>query len=980
MRKIKEAMFSHELRWFDALLLVVCAALVFACVQLQVPFSEIFSQTTELSLGYIGRTSDGVRYVIDNGHARLLAFDEGAQELFEIVDPSDNGESALYIDDVFVDGDVVYLSASEWDGMLLSRELILAYDSKGSYLDTIYELTYDLDRDPTNKHRIYGLHRDGATLVWAECHENAVKVRYRSLDGQSPDTVWTYSYHDAFNAVADIVFDEGVPIILNKDGRIERYVRNEDPSLLYATTWAGEKERVPFRLATSGGAIYFTDIRAGSVQRADTDGQRSRTVYEGTDSQTVTFSEDGKEMLLAEADGLLVTGEANEIRYDSLRMAERLVWRHWALLACLVLLGLGVLLVLIRLVCFMRGRSLESINVGPIVVISVALVVCSVVSYLLIDSFRDLYLGKIREQLQMTASQVAARITEEDLEGVEFAQDFGSESYESLVVVMDQSMPLDVDFFHTTYCNILRLDDGGASGHAVAYRDQSIGTFFPLDEVEAGEVAEVYKTGVAVWNDAVQDVSGTYVSVKTPVTKGTSNVVGVVAVGADTSVVSELVASMQQKVLLSIVLVLLLFWIISTEAISLASQRAASKRRDVSDKAVPIYLVRLLVFAVFAAFNLVSSFLPVYVLHHSEVVEGPLRELAASLPLTINIFAMGVMSLFCAAAMRRFGTRRVFMGSMACSIAGNVMLFLAPSYPFIVLGLLLDGIGVGMITNAIYVALTFLPDEGERQGAFSTYNGASMSGINFGMILGSVLAVSVGQRMVFMVVVGTWAILMFVGIYLAVRLDRLMTPEDGAQETRKKISPARFLGSRPIWSFIVLVQNPYIVFNSFSFYFVPLFCESAGLPETIASVLLMLYSQTAVMLGDALTERMEKSFGGRAVYVALGLNIAAVALYVNTQTIWSLVGALLILGVSASFAKPCQQALYLRQDASKQLGEDQAMGIYNFSENIGESLGPIVFGSLMAGPLGYVWAFLGAVACAGATHFALNRREMGRGE
>lgn len=108
--------------------------------------------------------------------------------------------------------------------------------------------------------------------------------------------------------------------------------------------------------------------------------------------------------------------------------------------------------------------------------------------------------------------------------------------------------------------------------------------------------------------------------------------------------------------------------------------------------------------------------------------------------------------------------------------------------------------------------------------------------------------------------------------------------------------------------------------------------------------------------------------------------MVAVALFVATQSIWGLVGALLLLGVGASFAKPCQQALYLRQDASKKLGEDQAMGIYNFSENIGESLGPIVSGSLMAGPLGYVCAFLGAVTCAGATHFALNRKEMRHGD
>ncbi len=982
MRRPKSPLFSRDLHWTDALLVMVCVALGFACANLQVPLSQIFSNTTEISYAYIGRTSDGVRYVIDDGHARLLAFDESGQELFEIVDPSDDGESVLYIDDVFADGDVVYLCASEWSGMLLSRELILSYDTRGDYLDTIHEITYDLDRNATNKHRIYGLHREGDTLVWAECDANAVRVLYQGLDGQTSPTLWTYSYKNAFNAVSDIVFEGGDPIILNKDGRIERYIRNADPQLIYTTTWKGEEERVPFRMAIAGGEVYFTDIRAGSVQKVVAGRHGSQTVQEATDSQTVTFSENGEEMILAESEGLLAKSGESETRYDSLRMARSLVSQHMTFFSCLVLFAIAALLALLRLISIFWGRFFESINVGPIIVVSVAFVVCSVVSYLLIDSFRGLYLGKISEQLQMTASQVASRITSEDLDGVNLAQDYDTESYEHLVQVMDQAMPLDVEFFHTTYCNILRLDDGGESGYAIAYRDQSVGTFFPLDEVETSEVREVYESGKAVWNEAVQDVSGTYVSIKSPIWGGVNNVVGVVAVGADTSVVSEIIMDMQKKVLLSIVLVLLLFWIIATEAISLTALRAARKKRDDSDEDVPIYLVRVLVFSVFAAFNLVSSFLPVYVLHHSEAVEGPLRDIAPSLPLTINIFAMGIMSLFCATAMRRFGTRRVFVGSMACSIAGNAMLFLAPGYPLVVFGLLLDGIGVGMITNAIYVALTYLPDESERQGAFATYNGASISGINFGMILGSVLAVSVGQRAVFIVVAVTWAALMIMGIYLGVRIDRLMSPADEEEEVRKsgKISPARFLRARPIWSFILLVQNPYIVFNSFAFYFVPLFCEGAGLAETIASVLLMVYSQTAVMLGDALTLRMEKSFGGRSVYVALGLNIVAVALYVSTQTLWSLVGALIILGVSAAFAKPCQQALYLRQDASRQLGEDQAMGIYNFSENIGESLGPIVFGGLMAGPVGYVWAFLGAVACAGATHFTLNRKGMRRGE
>lgn len=980
-RTMKKLLFARSLHWYDSVLVTICAILAYACIRLWIPPAEAFNQTTELSYGYIGRTAQGTRYVIDQGHARLIAFDANDQEIFEIVDPSDNEESILYIDDVFVDDDTVYLTASEWDGMLLSRELILAYDMSGKYQKTITELVYDLTDNTTNKHRIYGLHREGEKLVWAECYSNVIRVHYHSLDEGSSDNLWTPAYPDSLDAVADIVFDEdGSLIVLNKNGRIRRYLRDGKSRLLYRTTWAGEEDHVPFRLALSNGSVYYTDIAQGTVQRVVTRKRMSETVYEGTDSQTVTFSEDGKEMLLAEADGLLVVSDTGMTRQNVLKLTSKLVLFHLLFFANLVCLVITALLTIMRLASIALGRSIQELTTGPIVAVTVAFIVCAIVSYILIGSFRELYLGKIHEQLQMTSSQVSLRITEEDLDGVSRADDFGSDAYNKLITVMDEAMPLEVDFFHTTYCNILRMDADGQGGHAIAYRDQSIGTYFPLDEVETEELFRVYETKESVWNDELLDVTGSYVLVKSPIFGERGNVIGVVAVGADTSVVNELITDMQKEVLLSIVLVLLLFWIIATEAISYASQSVAQTAQGSAVQTIQPSMLRILIFALFAAFNLVSSFLPVYVLHQSESITGPLHDLAATLPLTINIFAMGVMSLFCAPAMRRFGVRRVFVGSMACSLVGNVLLFIAAGYPFIVAGLLLDGIGVGMITNAIYVALTYLPDENAREGAFSTYNGASMSGINFGMILGSILAVSLKQRAVFLVVVIAWAGLIFFALNVSKHFEQLIGVTVGEDEAeRAPISLASFIGSRPIWSFILLIQNPYIVFNSFAYYFVPLFCDTAGLRETIASVLLMAYSQTAVMLGDTLTEHMEQRHGGRAVYLALVLNVIAVALYISTQTIWGLVAALLLLGSSAAFAKPCQQSLYLRQDASKRLGEDQAMGIYNFSENIGESLGPIVFGKLMSGPIAGVWAFLGSIGCAIGAHYALNRKEMRRG-
>ena len=977
---MKKILLSRRFGWTDAVLIALTVGLLIAFLRCYMPVQSAFEDTTEVSFGYIGRSAGDVLYVVDEGHTRLIVFDRSGQELYRIVDPSDDGESVLYIDDLMVDEEDLYLSVSEWNGMLLDRELILRYDLSGTYLDTVAEASYYLEDGLTNKHRFYGLHREGESLVWAECREDEIRMHSWEKDS-SESVVGTFAYDNAFNAVSDLAFDGTSIVILNKNGRIERYDDPENPELLYTTAWSGEEDRIPFRIAVQDGSVYFTDIRSASVQLADPENRSSVTLWDWTDSQTVTLSPDGKEMLLVGADGLTICGQETET-YLTLQISRELRTQHITYLIVFAFLIVVGLLLLFRVVVFLVGRKTERTSLVSLSVIGVAALACLIISWILIDSFRENYMDKIREQLQSTAYIVAADISEEDMENVKRAEDFDSEAYAHLCSAMERCFPLSVDFFRTTYCNILRLDEAGESGFGIAYLDQSIGVYFPLDEVETEEVVRVYHTKASVWNDEVLDVSGTYLSVKTPIVNKENVVVGAVAVGADTSVVQDMIQSMERRVFLSTVLILLLFWIVSTEIIAFVSQRGSYRALEQKNaKPVPMHLIRLLVFAVFAAYNMSSSFLPVYVLKHAEFISEKWQQLAASLPITVNIFVMGIMSLFCAKAVRRLGVVKVFVISMAFSICGNLLVFLARGYAGIFLGLALDGIGVGLITNAIYVALTYLPDEHTRQNGFSAYNAASLSGINFGMILGSILAVNIGQKNVFQVVVYLWVVLVALGGLLAKRLNSILSfRSDDTEEEKGVISTGRFLSSKPIWSFIVLIQNPWILFNSFVFYFVPILCENMGYQETIASILIMLYSQTAAILSGVMPDRMEKLMGEHAIYPALLLNVAAVAVFILTWNTTGLVIALLLLGLSASFAKPTQQALFLRQKASRLLGEDRAMGIYNFSENIGESLGPVILGSLLIGPTVWVWGFLWLVTALGGTHFAINRRGMAKHE
>ena len=52
-------------------------------------------------------------------------------------------------------------------------------------------------------------------------------------------------------------------------------------------------------------------------------------------------------------------------------------------------------------------------------------------------------------------------------------------------------------------------------------------------------------------------------------------------------------------------------------------------------------------------------------------------------------------------------------------------------------------------------------------------------------------------------------------------------------------------------------------------------------------------------------------------------------------------------GNQFSIGKPVQQNYYLSLESTQKYGEDKAMGIYNFTENIGESAGPMIFGRMM---------------------------------
>ena len=971
--RLRNYILCPRMKRVDVLFVVVAVLLLIFCGRFRMPIGEVFRGTTEISLGYSAKQGpDGSFYVLDSGHERLLCFDDGGNIRFTIENPGDEKSPLLYIDDFCVSEDGIFLSASEWDGMALAREAVLSYNSDGTFRETLLDRDYSADR--TNKHRFYGIDASDGILRFAECLTDSVRIG----DEEIP-------YENAFNAVSDAVFVGDTVYILDKDGTVRGFSDGaEAGTVVYDLSHEADDAVVPYRLGVdSSGTLYFTDIRNRTVRRIEPEEKTSRICWGETSSLTVGFT-DGGEALLLDDGGLHVVGDSQEKSFLSLnknantRMMQA-AWMMSAVMLTILLLTLSVRLILLF---FRKKRS--AIQMISFWVIGAVVVVSALLCGMLVNAFAESYRDKMEEQVECAAYMVANQISGEDIDRIEETGGFGGEAYEKLCSVMERSFPMDIEFYRQLYCNILKLSEDGRQGYAVAYLDQSVGAFFPLDDVEQAELMTVYETGSAVWNQEVEDISGTYLSVKVPVYDASGNIRGAVAVGVETYVIADTLRAMLTEILLSAAVILMLVWMVSVEGMSFANHYDTyrKKRSDGETNVVPGHLIRLLVFLVFAAYNMSATFLPVYLLRRTDLFPQDLRELAGALPITVNIFLIGIMSLFCAGLVRKHGLGRILAASALCSLSGNLLIFLWPDFFPICAGLILDGIGVGLITNAVYVMLTYIQDEDDRTWGLTIYNGACLSGINFGMILGSLLAVSLGQRQVFAIVALVWLIMMALTGTLVRRMAGMLdSGEDDRTETVSGSSLGTFLRNRQVSSFIILIQNPYIVFGSFVFYFVPLFCDRQGYSETICSLLIMLYSQTAVLGTDRLTRWAADKAGSYGMYGALGLNLVALMSFAACPNMIGMIVALVLMGISAAFGKPVQQDHYLRLEPVRQYGEDRAMGIYNFSENIGESLGPVVFGRLMASArlIPAVGIFCSVIAGCGAMHFLVCREEVSNG-
>ena len=968
LQKLKQCIMQRKPLWLDGVMLFFFLVGGYVYQRGSVWY-DLFSEPEVALINPYLAQSDGQGniFVIDDERARVVKINSDQEVEYLLKNNGQEADSFSYAEDLEADpAGNIYLLDAGWDetGSAVSREAILVYDAQGRYVETLLEITYE--DEFVDKHKLFALSYWDQALYFVESEQEGFYLCRVSVETKEVEQVAFYEYENAFNLIQDYSLDSNIETVyaLDKRGKLLKGTGGE-LTVLYDTgadpVYTGKTAL--YRLVSGGNqSVYLADIRQNKLYRY-TEGDKSLKVFADQGrvlSITSAFAQDGSTVL-----GILLDSEVQMCRVDpgdqgesrpaiiipqisgnTFAKSSSYLLRETIFQMLVLAAGLGLLWLAVRVLVLLSGIQLSAVQKNGLLAAGTAAVVAVIIVIQLFKQFAGTYREELMSKLYILAHTVSGMVDGDSLGRIRTSEDYMNEDYRTLMDVLEKALNRQDSYVQEVYCNVLRYEDG--KGYAIAYLDNSIGTYYPREEEEILVLARIYETGQEGRNE-INDATGSYIYVYVPVMDGQGRVAGVIEVGTTTHVISASIDRMIRSILITLILVIMIVIFLFGEILSFFEWRARRQRKtDMAQNAgmpgIPLHLLRLSIFVTYMAFNVASSFMPVYAAGFVTDDLGLPRELAASLPLTLNMICVGMTSLFCAPLLRRFSFRTVAAVGAGISMWGDLTLFLGQSYYFLVMGLILNGIGMGVITNSMNMLIAGASQEDVRTEGFSLFNAGSLSGTAVGMMLGASLAGAVGRRRVFACSTVVWALVMVLFWILGRHLDRVL---GGEKRQKKKLGA--FLASRGVMPYILFIQFPYVIINSFVYYYVPIYGDAQGFSESIVCLLLMLHSLCSVYLSVTVTKYMSSRFRQGAVYLSSGLALAALLLFGYHSTVPVLLIVLLLLGFEGSFGISVRQTYFTRLSGVQEYGEESAMGVYNLMDNVGGSAGPMLFGAIMGG-------------------------------
>lgn len=939
----------------DAILIVVLIAGAFYGYKNMDRYEFSFAKTLNLSNPWLVKTdSSGNSYAVDKERSRIVVIDRDRQVSRIVNGNASEGDTFFYPDNIYVDNEGgIYIHDIQWSpsGFSLDGECIMYYTPDGKFDRYVYEVKYD--EIYCDKHRLFALTEYDGLVYFIAADEKGFVLNSVSPSGGEVSELAVFSLEDAITLIQDFAFDPVSRVIyaVDKRGLLLEAANGTVTQVrdVYKNV-AGEEKIALFRAAADdNGSVYVTDIAANRLLCFSREnGYNYSQVSAGSAIWNVAVNNENSQISFIKEGQIYVLDSSGKVILEGSEFAKspELLRKEGLLDLSLLLAALAGLYLLLRIFSLIiTFKYSENQRIGVLVAVSILIVTAIIVGQLM-GEFRKTYRDEIIKKLEMSAQIVSNTTDLEALKGIKTPRDYLNDDYKKLLSSINNTLNKNFEYCDDMYCNILKYD--GEKAFAMAYIDNSIGAYYPLFGAEAEEVRQIYMTGNILHSNSVSE-TGSYIYAKVPIYDKDSEVTAVVEVGTLSDVLTSSVNAMIRKIVIPFIMLILVILFAFSEIFSFFDLRSKYKQEARTNKrTVPLHVVRLLVFVTFMAFNMATSFLPIYILKFAGKDWGITRELAASIPMSVNLVFIGITSLFCARLLGIFGFRPVAALSACIAFGGDLILALAHNYTMIIAGLALNGLGVGIITNSIhmFIASSKFGENKDNGYGFSIYNAASLSGINVGLMFGAALAVNLGQSNVFLVSTVVWFGVAFI-FFLLGRNITVIRAEEGAEE-HGSMSLRQFILNKNVLRFMAFIQIPYIAMSSFTYYYVPIFVNSQGLGENESCMMIMISSLFSVYLSVVLTGYLGNKIKHSTIYLSSLITYAALIVFALHMSVPMLIVSLIMIGIANSFGSTSRVDFFTSSEEANAYGQDRAMGIYNFVDNIGESAGPVLLGGIIS--------------------------------
>ncbi len=929
---------------------------------------------TKIESGYFCvLDKQGGVYIIDRGQERLFKVKDHKVE-WEISDTKN--EKICQVENVVIDDDgSVYVHETQWDetGWLLENELINKYESDGEYIATKYSISYD-ENNKKDVPTLFNLRIVDGHLEYVKLNDNGFEV-FKIVNDEAV-LKSQHLFEDALKFTQRIVASSKTNnmYILDRRGKV---LCVDEKGNMY-TYYELNSEIFAYDLSVgSDESIYIVDAHSQSIHRISPQKEieeifNYQNVYNDINADknhgailsifidNIEF-EDGRQqevicgvfgyerLYAAKQDGEVLYNESNfepSENYFCIKMIKFFVSWIWTL--SVVLLGIRFIFV-----AFFYRSNLSILFIAEIIIILTTALILLATLPLPLASIYDTYIDGMSHKVLSMAQVASKNIDPEKLRNINKSSNFMDDDYKDLFNQLNIATFCYDNSEETTMGGSISKFVGDVAVDAI-YSHIRTGVYRPLSDKNKKEIMEIYETKKSKVG-YIESIIGGQAIARSPIIDSNGEVVGCVCIQQNVSKLQKNYNDILEKLIVDVLSVIILGIFIVNEIIEFIKQRETYKikaqvRKNVFNKGtVPPYHILRISNVIFSmALNVSAVFLPIYILlfnvpdYFSEL--GIPIMIAGSIPISVNTAFMFLASTFSLSIFERFGFKKVIIFAICCSILGDIMMATADSYSMLLLAMVINGMGYGLLIESKRSYLAQLPyNELNRIQVFCS-SGES-SGKFIGLFIGGFLAAILEYNEVFWMAVLIDIVAFGFCVYFYKTYSGLGVKN---ADTTPKMRVLELLRSKQILSYLIIIPTILGILAGFAGYYIPIYGVAHDFYENEISLSLAVILLCPVFVASRITKTAIKKFGIHSIYIAILTALGAMLLLVNFSQLPLFISSLLLLGLFYSFGLGVGRYKFSKLKKVKEYGENRAQSIYNLFYAIGIFISPLLFGYLLS--------------------------------